>query len=108
MIEATFVLGERDYELSIQGHAGYSDNGNDIVCAGVSAIAFTLMGFLQNNKDDIGNISAQFLSGDLKVKCKSGGERIKTAFDMALIGLQQIAHKYPKHVKVTIDPATGG
>ena len=32
--------------FEIKGHAGYSESGSDIVCAGVSAIAYTALGAL--------------------------------------------------------------
>lgn len=107
MINIDFRVGDHEYDLAIQGHAGYSDAGNDIVCAGVSAIAYTLLGFLDRISDDIESTSAQVKSGDLRVKCK-GGEKTALAYDMAMIGLQQIAMKYPRHVKVNIYPAIGG
>lgn len=103
MITIDFHVGENSYLLDIRGHAGYADHGNDIVCAGVSAIAFTLLGFLENHRDDTAYISAQPKSGDLKLRCR-GGEKTALAFDMALIGFQQIAMKYPKHVQVNIYP----
>ena len=101
MIVIDYRVGDRDHELTIKGHADYADNGNDIVCAGVSAIAFTLLGFLENHRDDIESIGAQRTSGDLHIEC-IGGDKVSLAFDMAIIGLQQIAMKYAKHVKVNI------
>ena len=103
MIRIDYRVGDRDHKLTIKGHAEYSDTGNDIVCAGVSAIAFTLIGFLENHRDDIESIGAQRQSGDLRIECV-GGEKVALAFDMALIGLQQIAMKYAKHVQVNIYP----
>ena len=108
MITIDFCVGDKAHALTITGHAGYSDHGNDIVCAGVSAIAFTLLGFLDNHSDDVGSISAQAKSGDFHISCDECGEKIATAFDMAMIGLQQIAMKYPKHVTIHIHPALGG
>lgn len=107
MINIEFRVSDNEYDLSIQGHAGYSDSGNDIVCAGVSAIAYTLLGFLNRIEYDIEGTSAQVKSGDLRVQCK-GGEKTAQAFDMAMIGLQQIAMKYPRHVTIHIHPAFGG
>ena len=40
-----------DHLLVLRGHAGYADNGADIVCAGLSAITDTLMGFLKSNAE---------------------------------------------------------
>lgn len=106
MICIEYRVGDHEHDLSILGHAGYSDAGNDIVCAGVSAIAYTLLGFLENHRDDIAYISAQPKSGDFRVRCK-GTDKVDTAFDMAIIGLQQIAMKYPKHVTIDIHLAAG-
>ena len=107
MIDIHLRVGDHAYELTIQGHAGYDAGGHDIVCAGVSAIAYTLLGFLKSIEYDIGSTSAQVNSGGLHLMCQ-GGEKVETAIDMAMIGLQQIAAKYPKHVSVTIHPAPGG
>ena len=107
MIQIDYHVGDDTHALTIAGHAGYSEHGNDIVCAGVSAITFTLLGFLENHKDDIESISAQTESGRAHIACK-GGEKTALAFDMAIIGLQQIAMKYPKHVTIDIHPAPGG
>ena len=107
MIEVAYYGGDSTHKLIVEGHAEYSDHGDDIVCAGVSAITFTLLGFLNNHKDDIESISAQTKSGHAHISCK-GGETIALAFDMALIGLQQIAMKYPKHVSINIYPVTDG
>ncbi len=107
MTQVEYRVGDRSHSLTITGHADYSDHGNDIVCAGVSAITFTLLGFLDNHSDDIESISAQTKSGYAAVSCV-GGEKTALAFDMALIGLQQIAMKYPKHVSIHIYPTLGG
>ena len=94
--------------LTITGHAGYDDHGNDVVCAGVSAITYTLLGFLTNHLDDIESTDAQLEGGHVHIKCRGGGETAALAFEMAVIGIEQIAVKYPKHVTVDIDPALGG
>ena len=36
------------HHLHISGHAGYAAPGEDIVCAGISAIGYALMGYLRN------------------------------------------------------------
>ena len=106
MICIDYRVGDHEHDLTILGHAGYSVTGNDIVCAGVSAITYTLLGFLENHRDDIAYISAQDKSGDTRIICK-GGEKVHTAFEMAIIGLQQIAMKYPKYVSIEIHLAAG-
>lgn len=89
--------GER--ELTIQGHAGFSEHGNDIVCAGASAIAYTLLGYLANCEDVI-DINYVDRSGDFSLVCKGDSIRVQTAFEMALIGFMQLEGTYPQCVRV--------
>ena len=37
------TVKHHNYGMTIEGHAGYADAGQDIVCAGVSAIVQTLI-----------------------------------------------------------------
>ena len=103
-IEYTGVPGY--HHLEIKGHAGYSEQGGDIVCAGVSAITYTLLGFLNNREDDIWHLRAHTESGNAAVTC-TGDHHIDTAFEMAVIGYAQIANQYPDNVTLHIS-APGG
>lgn len=88
--------------LQIYGHANYDASGSDIVCAAVSSIAYALFGYLENHKSDIDSISGpQAESGDFYVLC-SGNPYISTAFEMAVIGLAQIANTYPRNVSISV------
>ena len=104
MIRVNYLRDGGTHKLSVQGHAGWSQHGNDIVCAGVSAISFALLGYLHNAGSDIAEAQAD--SGNLLIEC-SDGERVTTAFDMAMVGYLQIAKKYPQCVDVYI-AAQGG
>lgn len=93
--------GENGHELQIRGHANYNA-GADIVCAGVSAIAYTLLGYLENHQEEIDEIEGPAASaGDLYVAC-TGGETIANGFEMAAIGLAQMAQKYPDNISIHI------
>ena len=104
MIRVNYLREGDTHKLSVQGHAGWSQHGNDIVCAGVSAISFALLGYLHNAGCDIAEAQAD--SGNLRVEC-SGDNLVAGAFDMAMIGYLQIAKKYPQCVDVYI-AAHGG
>lgn len=99
MIDVSFSREDNEYQLTIRGHAGYSDNGNDIVCAGASAIAYTLIGYL-NNIDNIYDLDYIDRSGDFSVLCTSDDIRVRAAFEMAEIGYLQMENTYPKCVRV--------
>ena len=91
--------------LSVIGHANWAGAGNDIVCAALSAVSYTLLGFLLNAEADTEELSQETESGRVVILCK-GNQRIDTAFEMALIGYLQIEKQYPHHV--CVNAATGG
>lgn len=96
----------RAHSLELCGHANYAAEGPDIVCAGLSAITYALMGFLMN------------LDSGAPARCRDGrgkaaivcprSPRADTAFELAMIGYMQIAKKYPDHVHIHISAQGGG
>lgn len=100
MIQAEIRLKGSEFSFELQGHADF-DPGNDIVCSGVSAIAYALLGYIENNQDLITDIyENDSCSGFVSVKL-SGDAAMTPAFEMAAIGLMQIAKEYPDNVKVS-------
>lgn len=89
------------YHLKASGHAAYAKEGNDdIVCASVSTIFYTLANYLEQiGADDlVGNDEGDFL-----IECKAlfQDEAVHTAFRMSVFGLNLIAEQYPDNVSVT-------
>lgn len=83
--------------LSAQGHA----TGSPEVCAAVSGILYALAGYLANaireryiefygNRMESGNVLLDF----------NGDDCTAVAFEMAVVGLQQIAQEHPKFLRV--------
>ncbi len=84
------------------GHADYCP-GNDIVCAGASAIAYALLGYLHNAGEHLGEmVEERVLPGDLRVDCL-GDEMVGECYKMALIGFLQLEAAYPDYVSVAHD-----
>ena len=83
--------------LTVSGHAGYAEKGKDIVCAGVSAITQTLLGYLESC--DIEMESSE-RNGYTRVVAKEFRQSVITAFEMAFIGMKLLEKKYPEHVRV--------
>ena len=87
----------RDCEIRIRGHANFSEN-NDIVCAAVSALYYTLTEFLEKEapfsvtekREDKGKAVLRFVSN----------YRLDGAFSAILTGLELIASEFPKNVKI--------
>lgn len=103
MTSVFYSRTEDGHELMISGHAGYDSEGRDIVCSAVSAIAYALLGFLENEANDASDYAYMTESGLLGVTA-AASDRVDVAFDMALIGLMQIAKNYPDYVRVSIFP----
>jgi uncharacterized protein YsxB (DUF464 family) len=84
--------------LVMAGHAGYN-TGNDIVCAGCSALAYALMGWMENAPERVTRRVCDLGDGELRLS-GSGDDCFAAAFDMTVIGLAQIARKYPENALI--------
>ncbi len=101
MIRVTYAEDSGKYALSVDGHAGYAEHGQDIICAACSGITFALLAYLEENQKHITDVQEQIVeSGRFCIVCK-GAESIETAFHMALLGLKKISSLYPDHVTIT-------
>ena len=99
MVRATYTVNDDLHTLTVLGHANYAEYGKDIVCAGVSSIVQALIGWLEENHYKSSFISVDLKDGEIIVSCE-GGEEIAAVFNMASIGLEQIANCYSDHVQI--------
>ena len=90
--------------FEINGHAGYDEYGKDIVCAAVSALAYTAVGAISemtkivsySQKDGYMKCTVpNNISGDAK-------NTVKIILDTIVIGFRQIELSYKGYVKVII------
>ena len=101
MIIARYDRNGETHTLSVNGHAGYADKGQDIVCAGVSAIVYALIGWLENNSTETRFVSIDECNGEVILSCE-GDSDVSAVFYMAAVGIEQIANTYPDHVDIDI------
>lgn len=100
-------VNSKEYEITMDGHAGYAEQGKDIVCAAASILLYTLADTLKrfesicdsdiNIDDDNGKIKAV-------IKCtpkQSFEGNIQLVYQIILNGLQLLADGYPDNVKIT-------
>ncbi|HEY5585371.1 MAG TPA: ribosomal-processing cysteine protease Prp [Ruminiclostridium sp.] len=87
----------------VQGHSGYAEEGNDIVCSAISAITFTTVGAIEELiglkgffKQRDGFMSCK-LDMDISLELRHDANVIMTT---AEIGFKQIEYAYPDYVKV--------
>ena len=83
----------------ITGHAGYAESGQDIVCAGVSALAqatrFTLNRF--------NNIVSDAREGNMSVHITNPNEDSHIIMEVLENGLYNISKEFPNHLSLKIE-----
>ena len=101
MVDVRFAFSPERYRMTLRGHSGYNP-GNDVVCAGVSSIVFSLLGWLANASEHITTTRAiQYEPGRVDVDV-SGDSTLDSPFEMAIIGMQEIEKAHPANVHVNI------
>ena len=105
-------------ELRASGHAGYAPRGRDVVCAGVSALLYGFVAYLEELAP-IATAGAQGFCGDgslweasdgdglLWVRTHGMGGRDTDGFAAVEAGLRLIARAYPDCVTLEIHTETG-
>ena len=99
MVKVSYKKSSRRVELIVDGHAGWSKKGSDIVCAGISALVSTLANYLLrqgNEKECICTVKEGY------AHLCSHEEESFLLFDFVYTGLVAIGKMYPKHLFVTI------
>ena len=89
------VVSHNDGKIKIEGHAGYAPEGQDIVCAGVSALTQSLMLSLEKLTDD--KIKYDVSPGKVDVHYGNLSEKAKTLLDSFFIGIDAIIDEFPDY-----------
>ncbi|MBR5290398.1 MAG: ribosomal-processing cysteine protease Prp [Erysipelotrichaceae bacterium] len=84
--------------ITIKGHAGYAEHGKDIVCAGVSALAQTMISSLLQLTND--NIEYHISSGNIEIKHWNLSEAAQLLIDSFFIGVKMMADTYLNHIRI--------
>lgn len=90
--------------IDLKGHAGFNP-GNDIVCASISTLSYTLINYLQLMKQEnrLSELSINDESGHhhIEAKTKRGFEaELQHAIGFFKIGLAMISEHYPSYLRV--------
>lgn len=85
--------------LTVDGHAGYAETGNDIICAAVSALTQGLIHSMESLTDD--RISYRIASGHVDIKYKNLSEQGELLIDSFFIAVSDIQLSYgEKYVRI--------
>lgn len=97
----------RKNRVKITGHANSGEVGHDLVCAGVSALAYTLAANV-GNMEDMGqakNVKVELETGNSFIKCKAvrGCEdMVRRIFEAVCVGFELLATSYPKNISYEV------
>lgn len=94
MITATFDRAAM--EIRVEGHADYAPHGQDIVCAGMSVLWYTLRSAVEREQL-LGRARAE-ITEDC-VKCAGGGERVQTIFETIWQGMRLLESRYGTYLR---------
>lgn len=103
MIEVTVVKRNREYlTFESKGHAGFAEEGKDIICSAVSALVVNTVNSIDAFTEDVmhvsndeGYLAWEFLSGT--------SHETRLLMDSLVLGLSQIQDNYDKQfLKITI------
>lgn len=97
------------FKLLAEGHAGYSNEGEDIVCAAISTLCCTLAEALtrlmQEGKAILTRCVLATAHVDIDGSCVEGSTDARIVFLAILSGLELLEKEYPKHVQLIVIPS---
>ena len=103
MIKVVFYMKEgRMCGFKSSGHADYADQGEDIVCAGVSALVINCVNSLEKLTDDRADVKQTddgYVSCMIQEPVSSEGELLLQSLHL---GITHIAEDYKRYVKVVV------
>ena len=106
MTKVTFTENDEILSMRIEGHAGYSEYGTDIVCSSVSILAYTVAKIV-NDALGKGWLKTTPIididSGGVLIVCDPIEEKhsaIKHAYMVAREGYALLAQNYPQYVRL--------
>ncbi len=81
--------------VSLDGHAGYADHGQDIVCAAVSVLVINTFNSIEQFTDDAFSMEAAEDGGYMNMTFTGMlSDKAKLLIDSMLLGLDEIQKQY--------------
>ena len=94
-------ITRKDYTLTVEGHAGFAQPGQDIVCAAASMLFYTLHGTLTKYKYELAREDYEE-SGIIAAIPNAGfWLDLDVIFDTICTGYKLLAAQHPEHVAYT-------
>lgn len=102
MIQVTITKNKQEYiGFDCTGHAGYAKAGEDIVCAGVSALVINTVNALARYTGAKFSTDADEKDGRISISfCPPIGHDAGLLMDAMVLGLEGIAGQYGQYMKL--------
>ncbi len=93
------VVYNNDFKnLKITGHAGYADQGKDIVCASASSIILSSVNLaIEFNKD----VKYTDDLNKIEIINNTNDENVKKVFSNMITCLEDLERQYPDNIKIS-------
>ena len=88
----------REDRLTVSGHADYVTEGEDIICAAVTALTGTLVKSIENLTED--EIEYDARPGLVDIRYKDLSEKAKTLVDSFFIGICMTDEIQPGYIRI--------
>ncbi|AHI52624.1 ribosomal-processing cysteine protease Prp [Spiroplasma culicicola] len=85
-------------EISLSGHANAANYGNDLVCAGITAIVNGALNGLDQMFSEF--VELIVLKNDIKIIVKVENKQVQDILEFVKIQLETIAIQYPKNFRI--------
>ena len=96
MISVVISKHQNKYiNVTLKGHAGYADHGQDIVCSAVSVLVISTFNSIERFTDDAFSVDAAEDGGHLVMTFPEPlSDKSKLLLDSMLLGLDEIQKQY--------------
>lgn len=105
------IIKKEDFikSIFIDGHANMAQYGYDIVCAGVSTLAYSLINYFEEvleiekselNFVAIENEESSIFSINVENECIYKDERVNLGFKFFEIGIKSLVNSYGKYIEL--------
>lgn len=91
--------------FEVSGHSGLGAKGQDVLCAGVSAISETLAGAIT---DLLKGGTAERKEGWMRIDIDSPGHDSELLAGAALLAIRRLMDEHPERIRMEILPDRGG
>lgn len=105
MIKVTAEYGDK-LSLKVEGHSENAPEGEDLICASASILAYTFAQVIHSWQDFLQRSYSEHLEkGNVSIECvpkKGCVKKFKAALDFAVVGFKLLEFNFPENVSVGV------